>query len=123
MTEFDEAEYKILFNAIDVDMSGKIDYREFSRKLEKFGAINMSKEEDILYQLVKAVPKFGINLEQFFKFVDQEGRGVITTLEFRNLFEVCKLKVKDSDIDQFMEKFCDKPHAGMDYKKFFRLFT
>ena len=66
MTEFDEAEYKILFNAIDVDMSGKIDYREFSRKLEKFGAINMSKEEDILYQLVKAVPKFNINLEKFF---------------------------------------------------------
>ena len=30
-------EFRILFNALDIDLSGNIDYKEFARKLEKFG--------------------------------------------------------------------------------------
>lgn len=41
-------EFDILWDSLDSDHSGTIDYREFVRKLEQYGVKNLSKEEFIL---------------------------------------------------------------------------
>lgn len=48
------AEFEILWESLDADHSGTIDYKEFVRKLEQYGVKNLSKEEFILLQMVKA---------------------------------------------------------------------
>ena len=44
MIEMTEVDYRLLFNAVDTDHSGSIDFREFQRKLERHGAVNYGKE-------------------------------------------------------------------------------
>jgi hypothetical protein len=40
-----------------MDKSGKIDIREFTRKLEHYGVRNRSREELIITQMIEAVKK------------------------------------------------------------------
>ena len=65
-----EDEFRILFNALDNDHSGRIDYKEFARKMERYGVTNLGREQYILYYLAKNIPKFGLNLAEFFDLVD-----------------------------------------------------
>ena len=55
-------EIDVLWRNIDVDNSGDIDYREFVRKLERYGLRNIGREENILYQLATVIKKADIKL-------------------------------------------------------------
>ena len=116
-------EFRILFNALDTDLSGEIDYREFARKLEKFGVQAMSIEENLLFTLAKQIPKFNINLDKFFELVDQQQTGFISKEDFMNIFEVCKIKVSSEEIDAFMKYFWNSNEVGVDYRQFFKVLT
>jgi Ca2+-binding EF-hand superfamily protein len=48
-------EIEIVWKSLDYDHSGGIEYKEFVRKLERFGVRNRSKEEIIIYQMVEAM--------------------------------------------------------------------
>ena len=43
------AEIDRIWTHLDVDGSNDVDYREFVRKLERYGLRNVGKEENILY--------------------------------------------------------------------------
>jgi Ca2+-binding EF-hand superfamily protein len=45
-------EIEIVWDSLDVDKSGTIDLKEFSRKLERYGVRNVSKEETIIIQMI-----------------------------------------------------------------------
>jgi hypothetical protein len=62
-----------LWNSLDADHSGSIDYREFVSKLERYGVKNRDPYEDIIYQMIEAAHKARIkSMADFFKVIDAE---------------------------------------------------
>jgi len=79
-------ELDVLWKNLDQDGSGDIDYREFVRKLERYGLRNIGKQENIMYQLAKVMKKKDIKLVQFFDMFNRHERGYITREDFKDVF-------------------------------------
>jgi len=93
-------EAEILYNSLDNDRSGSIDYREFVRKLEQYGVKNLGREEFILYQLAKTMQKTNMSMANFFEMIDKHGRGYISREDFKDLFEnLGGLKLNEGELN------------------------
>lgn len=87
-------ELDVLWNSFDADRSGTINYREFSRKLERYGVRNRSREETIIYQMIDAVQRSKVkSLNGLFELIDKSGRGFISRDDFSDIFQSLNLRI------------------------------
>ena len=76
----------MLWRSVDGNDSGSIDYRELVRKLEQYGVKNLGRNENILYQLAKAMRNQNIEMSAFFEMIDKHQRGYISREDFKDVF-------------------------------------
>jgi len=76
--EITRGEYELLWSALDADRSGDIDYKEFVRKLQRYGLRNIGREENILYTFAKTMKKANMKISEMFQMFDKQNRGYIT---------------------------------------------
>lgn len=59
-------EISVVWDALDIDKSGYVEFSEFNRKLELYGVRTRSSEEVILTQILEAAQKSMKNLSELF---------------------------------------------------------
>ena len=116
-------EFEILWDSLDTDKSGTIDYREFIRKLEQYGVKNLGKEEFILMQMIKACKSKNISMSEFFQVIDKNQRGYITREDFKDIITNLDLKINEAEQNAFIDNFWRDKTAGIDYKGFLKIFA
>lgn len=116
-------ELDVLWSSFDSDRSGSINYKEFSRKLERYGVRNRSREETIIYQMIDAVQRSKVkSLNGLFELIDKSGRGFISRDDFSDIFQSLNLRIDQQELDKFMDNFWKDKDAGIDYQGFLRIF-
>jgi Ca2+-binding EF-hand superfamily protein len=124
ITDLSQMQVDALWNSLDSDHSGAIDYREFVRKLERYGVKSRAPHEDIIYQMIEAAHKARIkSMADFFKVIDAEGTGLVTRQNFKDIFNSLQLNVDNKALDNFVDSFWKHHQLGIDYKEFLRIFT
>ena len=99
-----------------MDRSGGIEYKEFVRKLERYGVRNRSKEEIIIYQMVEALQHSNLGgLADLFNIMDKSGTGYISREDFSDIFDSLSLKIDRRELERFMDNFWRDKNAGIDY--------
>ena len=68
----------VIIKAIDLDGDGRIQFREFERKLKRSGMRSLNKQEQLMDNIVKVLAKTGKTSEQFFGYIDKLGSGYAT---------------------------------------------
>ena len=87
LSDLTRNEFDIIWDSLDTDKSGEVDYKEFCRKLERYGVRNRSKEEIIIYQIIEAVNRSNVkSMSNLFELIDKSGRGIISRDDFRDIF-------------------------------------
>lgn len=120
-----DRELKMIWASLDANQSGNVDYREFVRKLEQYGVKNLGRNENILYQLAKAMQRQKIQMSDFFEMIDKHKRGYITREDFKDMFSNLRdslPNLNERELDDFIENFWRDKSAGIDYKGFLRIF-
>ena len=120
-----DRELKMIWASLDANQSGNVDYREFVRKLEQYGVKNLGRNENILYQLAKAMQRQKIQMSDFFEMIDKHKRGYITREDFKDMFSnlgQALPNLNEKELDDFIENFWRDKSAGIDYKGFLRIF-
>lgn len=118
------AEIDVIWDCFDYDKSGSIEYKEFARKLERYGVKNRSREEHLIYQMVEAVERSKVkSMADFFEVIDKQGRGFISREDFRDIFDSLDLKIDDKTLENFIGHFWKDRDAGIDYQGFLRIFS
>ena len=116
-----------LFDSLDANGDGKVDYHEFVRKLQQYGVRNLGRDEFILYQLAKTMQKINMSMADFFGMVDKQERGYISREDFIETFNHIKgqsgLKLNEAELNSFIDNFWRDNTAGIDYKGFLRIFA
>lgn len=116
-------ELDVLWESFDADRSGSIDYKEFVRKLERYGVRSRSREETIIYQMIDAVQRSKVkSLNGLFELIDKSGRGFISRDDFSDIFQSLNLRIDQQELDKFMDNFWKDKDAGIDYQGFLRIF-
>ena len=125
VTDLTDRELNMVWQSLDANNSGNVDYREFVRKLEQYGVKNLGRNENILYQLAKAMQRQNIQMSDFFEMIDKHGRGYITREDFKDMFANLRdslPNLNESELDAFIDNFWRDKSAGIDYKGFLRIF-
>jgi Ca2+-binding EF-hand superfamily protein len=86
VNELTAKEIDILISSMDIDQDNCIKYKEFVRRLGRYGVKSITSEEQIIYVLNEAIRKSGMNLSETFEIIDKEGDGVISKEDFREFF-------------------------------------
>ena len=116
-------EFRILWDALDTDKNDEVDYKEFCTKLERFGVRKRTKEEAIIFQIVEAVNRSQVqDLSHLFQLIDKNERGFISKQDFRELFDNLQLKLKEEELDAFINNFWRDKGEGIDYPGFLKIF-
>jgi Ca2+-binding EF-hand superfamily protein len=63
-------EIDVIWEALDIDKSGTVEFSEFNRKLEMYGVRTRSKEEVILSQIIEAASRKMSSLSELFEAFD-----------------------------------------------------
>jgi len=123
--EITRGEYELLWSALDADRSGDIDYKEFVRKLQRYGLRNIGREENILYTFAKTMKKANMKISEMFQMFDKQNRGYITRQDFIDIFndfDDLKGKLNEQELTDFIEHFWRDKTQGIDYKGFLSIF-
>lgn len=87
LNDLTQNEFNIVWDSLDADKSGEVDYNEFCTKLERYGVRNRTKEEIIIYQIIEAVNRSNVkSMSNLFELIDKSGRGIISREDFRDIF-------------------------------------
>lgn len=94
LTDLTSKECDILWDSLDTDKNGAVEYKEFCRKLERYGVRNRTKEEIVIYQIIEAVNRSNVkSMSDLFELIDKSGRGIISREDFRDIFQSLNLKL------------------------------
>lgn len=77
----------MVWDALDLDHSGYIEFAEFNRKLEMYGVRTRSTEELILTQILEAAQKGMKSLSDLFQAFDLSNRGYIDRQDMKDVFQ------------------------------------
>lgn len=116
-------EKEMLKRAIDPDMSGSIDYREFCRKCGRHGVMVRSKEDQIVYVIDEALKKHKMDLDRLFEIMDKNGKGVITRHDFKDTIKNSRIRVSEKDLENFVKLFWKGRDEGINYRDFVRVYN
>ena len=75
-------EVDTLIHSIDVDGDGKIQYKEFARKLQRCGYRHLNAEETLAFNIIKTLRKLNMEKSELFKFINKDGEGLVTRKDF-----------------------------------------
>ena len=124
LTDLTSKECDILWDSLDTDKNGAVEYKEFCRKLERYGVRNRTKEEIIIYQIIEAVNRSNIrSMGDLFAVIDRGGRGIISREDFKDIFENLGLKLDKHELEKFVDNFWRDKEVGIDYQGFLRIFS
>jgi Ca2+-binding EF-hand superfamily protein len=124
LTDLTSKECDILWDSLDTDKNGAVEYKEFCRKLERYGVRNRTKEEIIIYQIIEAVNRSKVqSMGDLFELIDRDGRGIISREDFKDIFENLGLKLDKHELEKFVDNFWRDKEVGIDYQGFLRIFS
>ena len=124
LSDLTQKEFDILWDSLDADKGGTVDYREFARKLERYGVRNRTKEEIIIYQIIEAVNRSNVkSMSNLFELIDKNGRGIISREDFRDIFQSLNLNLDKKELEKFIDNFWKDKEVGIDYQGFLRIFS
>lgn len=84
----------ILMSSIDVDSDGYVQYKEFVRKLSRYGVRSRTTDEQIIYLILEGLRKSRVkNFSEAFDLIDKKGEGTITRDDFKDIFKSLNLKI------------------------------
>lgn len=124
LTDLTSKECDILWDSLDTDKNGAVEYKEFCRKLERYGVRNRTKEEIVIYQIIEAVNRTKVqSMGDLFELIDRDGRGIISREDFKDIFENLGLKLDKHELEKFVDNFWRDKEVGIDYQGFLRIFS
>lgn len=110
-------------SAIDVDGDGNIQYKEFTRKLQRCGLKSLSAQEMLVFNIIKTLKRLNMSKSDLFKFINKDGEGLVTRKDFKDILSTVKMKeVSDDDIKNFIDYFYKDEKGGIDLRSFLRIF-
>lgn len=113
----------LLMNAIDIDGDGNIQYKEFTRKLQRCGLKSLSAQEMLVFNIIKTLKRLNMSKSDLFKFINKDGEGLVTRKDFKDILSTVKMKeVSDDDIKNFIDYFYKDEKGGIDLRSFLRIF-
>ena len=122
--DMSQSDFEILWKSMDVDSDGSVNYKEFTRKLDRHGVRSRSSEEQIIFLIIEGLKKSKINsLSDAFEIIDKENKASISREDFKDLFKNLNLKVAEAEIDKFIDHFWKDKVGGIDYPEFMRIFN
>jgi Ca2+-binding EF-hand superfamily protein/chromosome segregation ATPase len=98
-----EGELEEFYTFMDIDTSGSIDYKEFCRKLKRYGVVLRSAEEELVNTLWNAITKVYMTLEQAFKAFDQRGLNELTFVDMNQAFKELGIDVDSRTASEFFK--------------------
>jgi hypothetical protein len=69
---------ELLLDSIDLDHSGEIDYKEFSRKLQRCGLRVVSNENRLMREIITSLKSLNLQTADLFNFINKEASGFVT---------------------------------------------
>lgn len=109
---------------MDVDSDGYINYKEFTKKLDRHGVRSRTSEEQIIFLIIEGLKRSKItSLSDAFEIIDKEQKGNISKEDFKDVFRNLNLKVSEPELDKFIDHFWKDKVAGIDYPEFLRIFN
>jgi Ca2+-binding EF-hand superfamily protein len=73
--------------SVDLDGDQRIQYREFTRKLERHGLKNLTPEENLVFNIVRILRRVGMLKSDLFRFINKDGEGLITRKDMRDFLK------------------------------------
>jgi Ca2+-binding EF-hand superfamily protein len=99
-----------------------VQYREFSRKLERHGLKRLSAEEMLVIQIVKTLRDMRMDKSELFRVINKDGEGLMTRQDMKDALMALKGVIKESDIERFVDYFYKAEKGGIDLRTFIRIF-
>lgn len=98
-----EGELEEFYSFVDLDSTGYIDYKEFCRKLKRYGVVIRSVEEELINTMWNALTKIYMTLEQAYKAFDQKGSNELTFSDMNVAFKQLGIEVDPKTSSQFFK--------------------
>jgi Ca2+-binding EF-hand superfamily protein len=98
-----EGELEEFYHFIDLDTSGAIDYKEFCRKLKRYGVVLRSAEEELINTMWNAITKIYMTLEQAYVAFDQKRTNELTFAEMNLAFKQLGIEADAKTASEFFK--------------------
>jgi len=107
-----EEEISRLIQKIDKDAVGRISYPAFEAKLRQFNQESIAEVYTLLERIGKLIVETGNTLSSVFERIDHNGDGQVSRQQFNNFWELLKLNLTPTELDQLWQYF-DSDSSGM----------
>ena len=117
------AEVDMVMRSIDVDGDGSIQYKEFTRKLQRCGLRSLSAQEMLVFNIIKTLKRLNKSKSDLFALINKDGEGLVTRKDFKDMLNALNMKeVSKEDIKNFIDYFYKDEKGEIDLKSFLRIF-
>lgn len=124
MDDLSEKEIDVLMRSIDIDGDGSIQYKEFTRKLQRCGLRSLSAQEMLVFNIIKTLKRLNKSKSDLFALINKDGGGLVTRKDFKDMLNALNMKeVSNEDIKNFIDYFYKGEKGEIDLKSFLRIFA
>lgn len=111
-----------ILRSIDSDGDGGIDYREFIKKLQIYGAQSVSEEQQILNTIYESITKLGYSLHEVFQIFDRDSDGLINRQDLMDSFNNFGLGLTVVQIEKILKLIDSNKDGSIEFKEFEKVF-
>jgi hypothetical protein len=65
-----------------MDKNGQIEYKEFSRKLQRCGLKQLTQQERIMLNIIRSLNKLKLSKTDLFDFINKDRDGIVSRRDF-----------------------------------------
>ena len=87
LDDLPNSDVDLILRAIDLNKDGRIQYKEFSRKLQRYGLRSLNAVESIAFYIIKTLRDKRMNTTDLFKLINKDDEGFATRKDFRDILE------------------------------------
>jgi Ca2+-binding EF-hand superfamily protein len=98
-----DGELEEFYSFIDLDTSDAIDYKEFCRKLKRYGVVLRTAEEELINTMWNAITKIYMTLEQAYRAFDQKGHNELNFVEMTLAFKQLGIEADSKTASEFFK--------------------